>query len=76
MQRGTLRLAPLSLRESQKVRLARLVPGALIKENDVVLAPVDALHGAEEGDVSLADHILTLLRELVPGEIAAGRSDS
>jgi transcription-repair coupling factor (superfamily II helicase) len=68
VQRGTVRLTPLVLRESQKVRLQRLAPKAVLKGNDEVVVPL-AGGGVGSGKVdgmSLVEGVLTLLGELVP----------
>jgi transcription-repair coupling factor (superfamily II helicase) len=68
VQRGTVRLAPLVLRESQKVRLQRLAPKAVLKGNDEVVVPL-ATAGVGSGKVDgmrLVEGVLTLLAELVP----------
>ena len=61
VQRGIARVAGLALRESQKVRLRRLVPRAVAKDDEVVV-PV-AVPPAE-----VAAALVGLLRELVPAE--------
>ena len=68
LQRGTVRLAPLVLKESQKVRLQRLSPRALVKGDDEVVVPL-AGGGPGSGKVDgmrLVEAVLTLLAELVP----------
>jgi transcription-repair coupling factor (superfamily II helicase) len=68
MQRGKVRFAPLVLRESQKVRLHRLSPKAVIKEDDQVVVPLAAASpgsGKVDG-MRLVEAVLTLLGELVP----------
>src|SRR3954451_302972 len=42
VQKGSVRLAPLVLRESQKLRLKRLAPRALVKSNDEIVLPLAA----------------------------------
>jgi transcription-repair coupling factor (superfamily II helicase) len=65
VQRGTARLTPMPLRESQRVRLRRLVPGALVKEGDEVVLPVDG------GSASVPRRLTDLLSELLPVEEGA-----
>jgi hypothetical protein len=60
VQKGTARLVGLVLKESQKVRLRRLVPKAVVKESAEVVVPV-ATNGAE-----VAEELIALLSELVP----------
>ena len=62
VQRGTARLAGLVLRESQKIRLRRLVPGAVAKDDGEVAVPV-----AGSG-VEVARNLVSLLDELIPAE--------
>ena len=60
------RLAPIRLRASARVRLGRLHPRAIVKEEvDQVIVPLSA-------GPDLADRIATLLRELVPSEPGNG----
>jgi transcription-repair coupling factor (superfamily II helicase) len=62
VQRGAARISGLHLPESKKVRLRRLVQGALAKEDDEVVVPV-AGNGA-----SVTAALVDLLEELVPAE--------
>jgi len=66
VQRGMARLTGLALKESQKVRLRRLVAGAVAKESGEVVVPIalDA-HGAVAG-------LVGLLEVLVPRPAADG----
>jgi transcription-repair coupling factor (superfamily II helicase) len=85
VQKGAVRLAPLVLKESQKVRLRRLSPKAVLKatgdEIVVPLAPSGPLGargvpegaGAKQDGLKVVEGLLTLLGELVPpGSEAAG----
>ncbi|MGH9012456.1 MAG: TRCF domain-containing protein, partial [Acidimicrobiia bacterium] len=65
VQRGAARISGLHLPESKKVRLRRLVQGALAKEDDEVVVPV-AGNGA-----SVTAALVDLLEELVPAEAEA-----
>ena len=69
VQRGMARLVGVSLRESQKVRLRRLAPKAVAKENELVV-PV----AVASADVAVA--LVTLFRELLPPESLAARGDA
>ncbi|MGH8983212.1 MAG: transcription-repair coupling factor, partial [Acidimicrobiia bacterium] len=60
VQRGTARIVGLQLPESKKLRLRRLVPGAVAKEADEVVVPV-AANGAAVPAV-----LVDLLDELMP----------
>jgi transcription-repair coupling factor (superfamily II helicase) len=60
VQRGTARIIGLQLPESKKLRLRRLVPGAVAKEADEVVVPV-AANGAAVPAV-----LVELLGELMP----------
>jgi transcription-repair coupling factor (superfamily II helicase) len=60
VQKGTARIVGLVLKESQKVRLRRLLPKAVVKETSEVVVPV-ATNGAE-----VAEELIALLSELVP----------
>jgi hypothetical protein len=65
VQRGIARLLGLELRESQKIRLRRLVAGAVAKSDGEVAVPV-------RGDDSAVCGVLVeLLEELIPVEEAA-----
>ncbi|MGD0440338.1 MAG: transcription-repair coupling factor [Acidimicrobiales bacterium] len=60
------RLSPVRLRASARVRLGRLHPRAIVKEEvDQIIVPVAA-------GPDLADRLATLLRELVPAEAGDG----
>jgi len=60
------RLAPIRLRASARVRLGRLHPRAIVKEEvDQIIVPLPA-------GPDLADRLATLLRELVPAEPSGG----
>jgi transcription-repair coupling factor (superfamily II helicase) len=60
------RLAPIRLRASARVRLGRLHPRAIVKEEvDQIIVPLPA-------GPDLADRLATLLRELVPAEPGGG----
>jgi len=59
---AVVRIAPVRLRASARVRLGRLHPRAIVKEEvDQIIVPLPA--GAD-----LADRLAVLLRELVPAE--------
>ncbi|HEX6310428.1 MAG TPA: TRCF domain-containing protein, partial [Acidimicrobiia bacterium] len=60
VQRGTARLSGLRLPESKKLRLRRLVPGALAKDGDEVVVPVRG------NGVSVPGVLVELLGELMP----------
>ncbi|MGO9581332.1 MAG: transcription-repair coupling factor [Acidimicrobiales bacterium] len=60
------RISPLRLRASARVRLGRLCPRAIVKEEvDQIIVPLPA-------GPDLADRLAVLLRELVPPEPASG----
>jgi transcription-repair coupling factor (superfamily II helicase) len=59
VQRGTARVVGLTLRESQKVRLRRLAPKSVAKDNELVV-PV----AAKPAEVAAA--LVALLEELIP----------
>jgi transcription-repair coupling factor (superfamily II helicase) len=65
VQRGVARITGLELRESEKIRLRRLVPGAVAKADGEVAIPVSG-SGAE-----LCARLVDLLGELVPADEAA-----
>jgi transcription-repair coupling factor (superfamily II helicase) len=65
VQRGVARITGLELRESEKIRLRRLVPGAVAKADGEVAIPVSG-SGAE-----LCARLVELLAELVPADEAA-----
>jgi transcription-repair coupling factor (superfamily II helicase) len=65
VQRGAARITGLQLPESKKLRLRRLVPGAVAKEADEVVVPVGA-NGA-----SVPTVLVDLFRELMPTDDAA-----
>ena len=64
VQRGIARIVGLSLRESQKVRLRRLAPRAVAKDEGEVVVPLGAPADA------VASALVVLLDELVPAEPA------
>jgi transcription-repair coupling factor (superfamily II helicase) len=64
VQKGLVRIAGIELKESQKVRLRRLAPKAVVKEHELIL-PVDA------PVAGVADWLLGLLSELIPAEASA-----
>jgi transcription-repair coupling factor (superfamily II helicase) len=64
------RISPLRLRASARVRLGRLYPRAIVKEEvDQIIVPLPA-------GLDLADRIAVLLRGLVPPELAGGAAPS
>jgi transcription-repair coupling factor (superfamily II helicase) len=65
VQRGVARITGLELRESQKIRLRRLVPGAVAKADGEVAIPVSGSGAA------LCAALVDLLGELVPADEAA-----
>jgi transcription-repair coupling factor (superfamily II helicase) len=65
VQRNTARISPLELRESQKVRLRRLVPKAVAKDDGEVAIPLTA------APADVASTLVNLLGELVPPEPSA-----
>jgi transcription-repair coupling factor (superfamily II helicase) len=65
VQRGVARLTGLELRESEKIRLRRLVPGAVAKPDGEVAIPVSGSGAA------LSAALVDLLGELVPADEAA-----
>lgn len=73
-QRDTVRLAPLHLRESQKVRLQRLAPDSILKDDDEVVLSFAALGGRRAvgaprlSGIQLVDAFLDFLQELAPPE--------
>jgi len=68
VQRGSVRFAPLALRESQRVRLLRLSPNSLTKSTDEVVVPLKSTGpvGSKSDGLAVVEGILTLLAELVP----------
>jgi hypothetical protein len=62
VQRGTARIVGLDLRESQKVRLRRLAPRAMAKDDGEVVVPLSV----PARDVATA--LVDLLAELIPAE--------
>jgi transcription-repair coupling factor (superfamily II helicase) len=60
VQRNTARITGLTLRESQKLRLRRLVQGAVAKEQGEVAIPIRV------GNGSAAAVLVNLLQELMP----------
>jgi transcription-repair coupling factor (superfamily II helicase) len=74
VQKGSVRLFPLVLRESQKLRLKRLAPRALVKSNDEIVLPLAASGpvGSRQDGLKVVEGLLTMLAELVPvGQEAA-----
>jgi transcription-repair coupling factor (superfamily II helicase) len=74
VQKGSVRLFPLMLRESQKLRLKRLAPKALVKSNDEIVLPLAAQGpvGSKRDGLKVVEGLLTMLAELVPvGQEAA-----
>jgi transcription-repair coupling factor (superfamily II helicase) len=74
VQKGSVRLFPLMLRESQKLRLKRLAPRALVKSNDEIVLPLAASGpvGSKQDGLKVVEGLLTMLAELVPvGQEAA-----
>jgi transcription-repair coupling factor (superfamily II helicase) len=74
VQKGSVRLFPLVLRESQKLRLKRLSPRALVKSNDEIVLPLAASGpvGSKQDGLKVVEGLLTMLAELVPvGQEAA-----
>jgi transcription-repair coupling factor (superfamily II helicase) len=74
VQKGSVRLFPLQLRESQKLRLRRLAPKALVKGNDEIVLPLAAQGpvGSKQDGRKVVEGLLTMLAELVPvGQEAA-----
>ncbi|HEX6380698.1 MAG TPA: TRCF domain-containing protein, partial [Acidimicrobiia bacterium] len=74
VQKGSVRLFPLALRESQKLRLKRLSPKALVKSNDEIVMPLAAQGpvGSKQDGLKVVEGLLTMLAELVPvGQEAA-----
>jgi len=61
--RNMARLQPVTLRESQKVRLRRIAPKAVAKPDGELAVPISQSHVIEE---SSAAFLVGLLRELVP----------
>jgi transcription-repair coupling factor (superfamily II helicase) len=74
VQKGSVRLFPLVLRESQKLRLKRLAPKALVKSNDEIVLPLASQGpvGSKQDGLKVVEGLLTMLAELVPvGQEAA-----
>jgi transcription-repair coupling factor (superfamily II helicase) len=65
VQRGVARLTGLELRESQKIRLRRLVPGAVAKSDGEVAIPVSASGAA------VSSALVDVLGELIPADEAS-----
>jgi transcription-repair coupling factor (superfamily II helicase) len=71
---GSVRIFPLQLRESQKLRLKRLAPKALVKSNDEIVLPLAASGpvGSKQDGLKVVEGLLAMLAELVPvGQEAA-----
>jgi len=68
VQKGAVRLAPLALKQSQRLRLTRLVPKAIVKADDEIVVPLasGAVGSRPPTGPALVDAILRLLTELVP----------
>jgi hypothetical protein len=65
VQRGIVRIHGVELRESQKIRVRRLVPGAVAKPDGELAIPV-------RGDgAAVPAALVQLLEELIPAEEAA-----
>jgi hypothetical protein len=62
VQRGTARVVGLTLKESQKVRLRRLAPKSVAKDNELVV-PVAAK------PAEVASSLVALLEELIPAAV-------
>jgi transcription-repair coupling factor (superfamily II helicase) len=74
VQKGSVRIFPLQLRESQKLRLKRLSPKALVKSNDEIVMPLapSGPVGSKQDGLKVVEGLLTMLAELVPvGQEAA-----
>ncbi len=74
VQKGSVRIFPLQLRESQKLRLKRLAPRALVKSNDEIVFPLamSGPVGSKQDGLKVVEGLLTMLTELVPvGQEAA-----
>ncbi|HJV08072.1 MAG TPA: TRCF domain-containing protein, partial [Acidimicrobiales bacterium] len=74
VQKGSVRIFPLVLRESQKLRLKRLAPKALVKSNDEIVLPLayQGPVGSKQDGLKVVEGLLTMLGELVPvGQEAA-----
>jgi transcription-repair coupling factor (superfamily II helicase) len=70
VQRGIARIQGVELRESQKIRVRRLVPGAVAKADGELAIPV-------RGDgAAVPAALVELLQELIPAEEAAPVSGS
>ena len=65
VQRGVARITGLELRESGKIRLRRLVPGAVAKADGEVAIPVSGAGAA------VCATLVELLGELVPADEAS-----
>jgi transcription-repair coupling factor (superfamily II helicase) len=67
VQKGQVRIWPLPLKESQKVRLKRLAPKALAKDGGELILPTPPPRFGEKPDpLQVLAGITTLLRELAP----------
>ncbi|MCL4292828.1 MAG: transcription-repair coupling factor [Acidimicrobiia bacterium] len=65
VQKGRARMSPVSLKESQKVRLRRLAPKAVLSGEGELIVPVDGPGASPGGVVGLLGG---LLRDLIPAD--------
>ena len=70
VQRNTARIVGLALRESQKVRLRRLAPGAVAKDGGAKEGAGELVVPLQVPAAEVADALVDLLDELVPAEAA------
>jgi transcription-repair coupling factor (superfamily II helicase) len=72
VQKGVVRMSPLELKQSQRLRLTRLVPKAIVKDGDEVVLPLasGAVGSRPPEGPAVVDALLKLLRELIPLEQA------
>ncbi len=68
VQKGQARIWPLELKESQKVRLKRLAPKAIVKESGDIIVPTAAAtrFGEKQDPLLVVRALVSLLSELVP----------